>query len=137
MAILVAIIIVMALSIAYDHLCYWKRLDEFESKANEFSTMYNLLAPKVINGDPDDPDIEEFIFEGKNYCATVKKNDLSSLYSQLKPYIKDVLDSYDKIGERYLSLMDDETQARIYELHEIVEEIEGIIRYESWLKGIK
>lgn len=64
-------------------------------------------------------------------------DDFKSLYLQLKLAIADVLDAYDRIGERYLSLMDEETEERILKLHSTVEQIESIIRYQSWLKGIK
>lgn len=137
MAVLVAVGVVVVLFVIFDHLRYWKRLDEFEEKAAEFATLYNTLTPKIMNGDPEDPEIDEFMFEGVNYCATVKKGDLNSLYAQLRPYINDVLKSYDKIGERYLSMMDEETEARVSKLYECVQEIEEIIRYQCWLKGIK
>lgn len=137
MAILVAIIVIGAFFYTYDHVCYWRRLDEFERRASEFATMYELLTPKVLKGDPNEPDVTEFIFEGENYNATVKKDDLRSLYLQMKLAIADVLDSYDRIGERYLSLMDYETEKHISELYSTVNEIERIVRYQCWLKGIK
>lgn len=137
MAIVVAIIVMGAVFYAYDHVRYWRKLDDFERRASEFATMYEILEPKVVHGDPEEPDVDEFVFEGEIYNAAVKKDDLNSLYMQMKLAIADVLDSYDRIGERYLSLMDDETEERVSELHSAVERIDGIVRYQCWLKGIK
>lgn len=139
MATLMAIIVIIVLFVIFDHIIYWKRISDFERKANEFVVMFNILSNKVLYGDQDFPDTDEFIFDGDIYKnVTVKKGDFATFYSILSKYIKDVLDSYEKIGERYLSLMDDETENWIYGLHMRVEEISNTIRYQSWLiNGVK
>lgn len=134
MATLMAIIVIIVLFVIFDHIIYWKRISDFERRANEFVVMFNILSNKVLHGDPNFPDTDEFIFDGDIYKnVTVKKGDFASFYSILSKCIKDVLDSYEKIGERYLSLMDDETEEWIYGLHMRVEEISNTIRYQSWL----
>ena len=135
MAILIAVAVALGLFILGDHICYWRRLDTFENLASDFSSMYNSLTPKVIN--PNNDDSSEYEYQGTYFRAVVRKGDIKSLYLQMRLAISSVLDAYDKIGERYLSLMDEETSERIYYLHQTVEEIAHIIRYQCWLKGIK
>lgn len=137
MAILVAIVLAIVGFVVWDHICYWRKLDEFERRALEFSTMYNIIAPKVLHGDSDEPDVEEFMFVGEYFKLTIEKRDVKSFYAQMKLAICEVLDAYDNIGTRYLELMDDETSERIYQLHSTVVEIEHIVRYQSWLNGVK
>lgn len=137
MATFIAIIVIIVGIIVADHLCYWRRLSEFEVKANEFSLMYKELAPKVLHGDPEEPDVNEFLYDGECFKMFVKKGDMKGFYMQLKFAICEVLDAYDRIGQRYLDLMDDETQRHIEELHALVENIDNIIRYQQWINGWK
>lgn len=137
MAVFVAVIIVVILSYILDHVRYWRRLDDFELRALEFSEMYEYITPKVLHGNPEDPEVNEFVYEGMYFTMTVKKGDLKALYAQLGPHIKEVQNAYDRIGSRYLELMDDETENRIERLHLTVESIADIVRYQSWLKGVK
>ena len=137
MAILVAIVLAIVGIVVWDHICYWRKLDEFEIRALEFSTMYKIIAPIVLHGDPEEPDVEEFMFVGEYFKLTIEKGDVKSFYAQMKIAICEVLDAYDNIGTRYLELMDDETSERIYQLHSNVVEIENIVRYQSWLNGVK
>lgn len=137
MTILLVIVLIMLGIIAVDHLCYWRRLSEFEIKAKDFSSMYESLAPKVLHGDPEDPNINYFSFEGECFKVNVKKGDLRAFYMQLKIAICDVLDAYDRIGQRYMELMDDITYEHIDELHSLVERIDNIIRYQLWVNGWK
>ena len=77
------------------------------------------------------------MFVGEYFKLTIEKGDVKSFYAQMKIAICEVLDAYDNIGTRYLELMDDETSERIYQLHSNVVEIENIVRYQSWLNGVK
>ena len=137
MAIFAVFLIIVLFFVSYDHICYWRCLDNFEFKAYELSAMYEFLVPKVINGDPDWPDVEEFMFNGDYYYVKVFKGDLKTLYTELNIYIKNVLDSYEEIERYYLSVMDYETLNKIEELHGIVQEISNKVRYQMWLQGIK
>lgn len=137
MAVLVAVFIVVILSYIFDHVRYWRRLDDFEFRALEFSDMYNYITPRVLNGDPEIPEAIGFEFDGTYYHVKVGKKDVKGLYFQLGIAIKDVQNAYERIGERYLDLMDDETFDTIEKLHQDIEDIAHIIRYQSWLNGVK
>lgn len=137
MAVLVAVVLILVILRICDDICFMRRIGDFERKASEFSTMYQILTPKVLHGNPEEPDVVEFLFKGENFLATVEKGNLKSLYSQLNLALCEVQDSYDKIGERYLESMDEESAEYIEELHSIIERISSEVRYQMWLNGIK
>ncbi len=136
MAIVVAILLVVVLFVWGDHIRFWRRLDAFERRAREFSTMYKIMLPNALGEGA--KDVDEFSFEGECYKMLIKNGDKAAFYSQLEFAISDVLDSYDRIGERYISIMDDITEKRISTLYDTVLKINHIIRYNNWmLNGIK
>lgn len=136
MAIVVAILFVAGLFIFRDHVRYWRRIDDFERRAMEFSTMYKIMLPKALG--EGEKDVEEFSFKGTCYRMCIKNGDKAAFYSQLEFAIADVLDSYDRIGERYISLMDDITAKEISTLYDAILKINHIIRYNNWiLNGIR
>ena len=137
MAVIVAVVFILVILRGCDYICFMRRIDEFERKASEFSDMYKTLAPKVAHGDPEIPDVDLFSFEGECFLLTVEKEDWKSFYSQLTLALCEVFDSYDRIGERYLSSMDEETSKHIEDLYVTVKEINGQIRYQKWIRGIK
>ena len=49
MATLMAIIVIIVLFVIFDHIIYWKRISDFERRANEFVVMFNILSNKVLH----------------------------------------------------------------------------------------
>ena len=136
MAIVVAILFVAGMFIWGDYIRYWRRIEDFEKRARDFSDMYNEMLPKALG--EGEKDVEEFSFEGECYRMCIKNGDKAAFYSQLEFAIADVLDSYDRIGERYISLMDDITSKEISTLYDAILKINHIIRYNNWiLNGIR
>lgn len=136
MAIVVAILFVAGMFIWGDYIRYWRRIEDFEKRARDFSDMYNEMLPKALGEGK--KDVEEFSFEGECYRMCIKNGDKAAFYSQLEFAIADVLDSYDRIGERYISLMDDITSKEISTLYDAILKINHIIRYNNWiLNGIR
>jgi hypothetical protein len=133
MAIVVAILFVAGLFIFRDRVRYWRRIDDFERRAMEFSKMYKKMLPKALG--EGEKDVEEFSFEGACYRMCIKNGDKAAFYSQLEFAIADVLDSYDRIGERYISLMDDITAKEISTLYDAILKINHIIRYNNWIQN--
>ena len=136
MAIVVAVLFIAGIFIWGDYIRYWRRIEDFEKRARDFSDMYNEMLPKALG--EGEKDVEEFSFEGECYRMCIKNGDKAAFYSQLEFAIADVLDSYDRIGERYISLMDDITAKEISTLYDAILKINHIIRYNNWiLNGIK
>lgn len=136
MAIVVAILFIAGIFIWGDYIRYWRRIEDFEKRARDFSDMYNEMLPKALGEGK--KDVEEFSFEGECYRMCIKNGDKAAFYSQLEFAIADVLDSYDRIGERYISLMDDITAKEISTLYDAILKINHIIRYNNWiLNGIR
>lgn len=136
MAIVVAVLFVAGIFIWGDYIRYWRRIEDFEKRARDFSDMYNEMLPKALGEGK--KDVEEFSFEGECYRMCIKNGDKAAFYSQLEFAIADVLDSYDRIGERYISLMDDITAKEISTLYDAILKINHIIRYNNWiLNGIR
>lgn len=133
MAIVVAILFVAGLFIFRDRVRYWRRIDDFERRAMEFSKMYKIMLPKALG--EGEKDVEEFSFNGACYRMCIKNGDKAAFYSQLEFAIADVLDSYDRIGERYISLMDDITAKEISTLYDAILKINHIIRYNNWIQN--
>lgn len=136
MAIVVAVLFIAGIFIWGDYIRYWRRIEDFEKRARDFSDMYNEMLPKALG--EGEKDVEEFSFEGECYRMCIKNGDKAAFYSQLEFAIADVLDSYDRIGERYISLIGDITAKEISTLYDAILKINHIIRYNNWiLNGIK
>ena len=133
MAIVVAILFVAGLFIFRNRVRYWRRIDDFERRAMEFSKMYKIMLPKALG--EGEKDVEEFSFKGACYRMCIKNGDKAAFYSQLEFAIADVLDSYDRIGERYIFLMDDITAKEISTLYDAILKINHIIRYNNWIQN--
>ena len=131
MAIVVAVLFIAGIFIWGDYIRYWRRIEDFEKRARDFSDMYNEMLPKALG--EGEKDVEEFSFEGECYRMCIKNGDKAAFYSQLEFAIADVLDSYDRIGERYISLMDDITAKEISTLYDAILKINHIIRYNNWI----
>lgn len=134
MAILVAVIVVIviaAIDFACDYITYWRRLSAFELRAEEFVKMYNALLPKVLN--KNQSDMAETVYVGDFFRAAVRPRDFKSFYLQMQFASLEVLEAYDRIGEEYLSEMDDETFEHIDRIYQSVQNIYDEINYQSWL----
>ena len=134
MVVLITIIFLIISFVSIDHLILWRRINNFERRAEDLVMMYNILLPKVKSGDSRFPNEEIFEYDGLVYKnVTVYKGDYNLFYKTLYKYAEDTLSFYNKIGDRYLSIMDDEYHDRIDSIYSSVEKILSTIRYQLWL----
>lgn len=123
------IIVLVAIAILLDHIRYWRQRDYFLEISNSFACMYNIVAKSLKDG-------KDVSYESKYFNIEIKNQDYNKFWKYVLESITEVLDAYEQIDPRYLEQMDEETYDDIFQLHNLVKNINSIARNEAWKRGI-
>ena len=119
------------LAVYVDHVRFNRKINNFMLAVYDFSIMCDE-AVKLLKENEND-----ILFEGKVFRMYIPKGDYEFFVKQLEFVTAELMDRYEKIGERYLSEMEDSLYAKIEMHKEDIQNVQNAIRVTKWQNGWK
>ena len=122
---------IIFLAVVVDHVRFNLKVSDFIDAVYELATMYDFVNETLKKGGTD---VE---FRGRVFYMYVEDGNYESFVKQVEQAACELMDRYDRIGERYLSEMTDELYADVETYREEIQNVQNAVRITKWQNGWK